>query len=175
MKKIITVAAVSIMAAASVLGCSGFAWHTEDGCHLLGRTYDMFGDLSGNRITVIAPGYELHTSPSGEGKTVTMKYGFIGNGIQGAPSPIFTDGINEKGLMGTLQNFPGYGHYNTQKSDDNLDIHPAFFVPYMLGTCSTVEEVAGLEKMLHVISRELMPEIPIREPGEVLPDQERPS
>ena len=78
MKKIITVAAVSIMAAASVLGCSGFAWHTEDGCHLLGRTYDMFGDLSGNRITVIAPGYELHTSPSGEGKTVTMKYGFIG-------------------------------------------------------------------------------------------------
>ena len=33
------------------------------------------------------------------------------------------------------------------------------------------EEVEHMEKMLHVISRELMPEIPIREPGEVLPEQ----
>ena len=112
MKKAITLTAVAL-AAAAAFGCSGFAWHTEDDCHLLGRTYDMFGDLSGNKITVIAPGYELHTSPSGNGGTVTMKYGFIGNGIQGSASPIFTDGINEHGLMGTLQNFPGYGHYNT--------------------------------------------------------------
>ena len=150
MKKAITIAAISLAAAASAFGCSGFAWHTEDGCHLLGRTYDMFGDLSGNRITVIAPGYELHTSPSGNGGTVTMEYGFIGNGIQGAPSPIFTDGINEKGLMGTLQNFPGYGHYNTQKEDGNTDLHPAFFVPYMLGTCSTVEEVAEAVKHINL-------------------------
>lgn len=149
MKKVLAIAAVSL-AAAAAFGCSGFAWHTEDGCHLLGRTYDMFGDLSGNKITVIAPGYELHTSPSGEGETITMKYGFIGNGIQGAPSPIFTDGINEKGLMGTLQNFPGYGYYNTQKSDENTDLHPAFFVPYMLGTCSSVEEVAEAVKHINL-------------------------
>ena len=141
MKKAITLTAVAL-AAAAAFGCSGFAWHTEDGCHLLGRTYDMFGDLSGNNITVIAPGYELHTSPSGTGETVTMEYGFVGNAIQGSASPIFTDGINEKGLMGTLQNFPGYGHYNTQVSDGNLNLHPAFFVPYMLGTCESVEEVA---------------------------------
>ncbi|MBO8436236.1 MAG: choloylglycine hydrolase family protein [Spirochaetes bacterium] len=150
MKRILAIAALSIAAAASAFGCSGFAWHTEDGCHLLGRTYDMFGDLSGNRITVVAPGYELHASPSGEGGTITMKYGFLGNAIQGAASPIFTDGINEKGLMGTLQNFPGYGHYNTQQMDGNTDLHPAFFVPYMLGTCSSVDEVEEAVKHLNL-------------------------
>ena len=149
MKKAITLTAVAL-AAAAAFGCSGFAWHTEDDCHLLGRTYDMFGDLSGNKITVIAPGYELHTSPSGNGGTVTMKYGFIGNGIQGSASPIFTDGINEHGLMGTLQNFPGYGHYNTQESESNMDLHPAFFVPYMLGTCTSVEEVAEAVKHINL-------------------------
>lgn len=149
MKKAITLTAVAL-AAAAAFGCSGFAWHTEDDCHLLGRTYDMFGDLSGNKITVIAPGYELHTSPSGNGGTVTMEYGFIGNGIQGSASPIFTDGINEHGLMGTLQNFPGYGHYNTQESESNMDLHPAFFVPYMLGTCTSVEEVAEAVKHINL-------------------------
>ena len=150
MRKALAVAAVSLAAASYVFGCSGFAWHTEDGCHLLGRTYDMFGDLSGNKITVIAPGYELNTSPSGNGGTVEMEYGFIGNAIQGAAAPIFTDGINEKGLMGTLQNFPGYGHYNTQQEEGNLDLHPAFFVPYMLGTCTSVEEVAEAVKHLNL-------------------------
>ena len=142
MKKILSIAAVSLMSAGLAFGCTSFAWHTVDGCHLLGRTYDMFGDLSGNRITVVAPGYELHTSPSGEGGTVEMIYGFLGNGLVGAPSPIMTDGINEHGLMGCLLNFPGYGHYNTQKGEGNLDLHPAFFVPYMLGTCRSVDEVA---------------------------------
>lgn len=31
-------------------GCSSFSWTTEDGRHLLGRTYDRFGDLAANQI-----------------------------------------------------------------------------------------------------------------------------
>ncbi len=34
-------------------GCSSFTWETEDGNHLLGRTYDQFGDLKQNRIAHI--------------------------------------------------------------------------------------------------------------------------
>ena len=124
------------------IGCSGFSWHTTDGRHLLGRTYDMFGDLKANRITLVAPGYGLASSP-GEGTgRIRLEYGFIGNAIQGSTSPIFTDGVNEHGLMGTLQNYPGYGHYDTYKDQGRVDLHPAFLVPYMLGTCTSVEDVA---------------------------------
>ena len=124
------------------IGCSGFSWHTADVRHLLGRTYDMFGDLKANRITLVAPGYELAVGPGDGTRRIRLDHGFIGNAIQGSTSPIFTDGVSEHGLMGTLQNYPGYGHYDTQKGNGRLDLHPAFLVPYMLGTCKSVEEVA---------------------------------
>ncbi len=125
-------------------GCSGFSWKSEDNLHFLGRTYDMFGDLRGNMITLIAEGYELNTSPSGEGEKVRLRYGLIGNAIQGSASPIFTDAINEKGLMGTLQNFPSYGHFDTQKGEGKTAVHPAFFLPYVLGLCSCIDELCEM-------------------------------
>ena len=150
MKRLLSIFVLVMFSVSTVFACSSFSWHTEDGLHLLGRTYDMFGDLSGNRITVVAPGYELAVSPSGEGGTVTMENGFLGNAIIGAASPIFTDGMNDHGLMGCLLNFPRYGYYNTQKAEGNLDLHPAFFVPYILGTCSTLDEVEEAVKHLNL-------------------------
>ena len=133
-------------------GCSGFTWQSTDNLHFLGRTYDMFGTLDANRITLIAPGFDLDTSPSGRGDRIRLDYGFIGNAIQGAPSPIFTDGINEKGLMGTLQNFPSFGHYDTQKGEGIRDLHPAFFLPYMLGLCSCVDELCERVRKINLTS-----------------------
>ena len=149
-KRLLSLFVLLMFSIGTIFACSSFSWHTEDGLHLLGRTYDMFGDLSGNRITVVAPGYELAVSPSGEGGTVTMENGFLGNAIIGAASPIFTDGMNDHGLMGCLLNFPRYGYYNTQKAEGNLDLHPAFFVPYILGTCSTLDEVEEAVKHLNL-------------------------
>ena len=37
-------------------GCSSFTWRTEDGRHLLGRTYDQFGDLTANRVISVPQG-----------------------------------------------------------------------------------------------------------------------
>lgn len=151
MKKLIASALVASAAAtAGLLACTGLAWQAGDGASFLGRTYDMFGDLSANKITVLAPGYELATSPDGEGETVIIEKGLIGNAIQGAASPIFTDAVNEDGLMGTLQNFPGYGHYDTNPDPEALDLHPAFFLPYILGTCSNLDEVEEAVKNLNL-------------------------
>ena len=36
--------------------CSSFSWETKDGRHLLGRTYDQFGDLAANRVIGVPPG-----------------------------------------------------------------------------------------------------------------------
>ena len=155
MKRLLAVMIALLIAVSPLFCCSGFSWQTADGLHLLGRTYDMFGTLEGNRITVIAPGYELETSPSGNGEKVVMEYGFVGNAILGSASPIFTDAINEEGLMGTLQNFPGYGYYDTNKGEGNLDLHPAFFIPYMLGTCKTLDEVEKKVETLNLTGEEI--------------------
>ncbi len=37
-------------------GCSSFSWETKDGLHLLGRTYDQFGDLKTNQVIQIPQG-----------------------------------------------------------------------------------------------------------------------
>ena len=144
MRRTLLAAAMSVVLCAAPIwaNCTSFAWENQDGSlHFLGRTYDMFGDLSGNRISVAGRGYEMSLSLDGS-RTEKMDYGFVGISVIGLPSPIIVDGINEKGLMGALLNFPGYGHFNTQKDAEHTDIHPAFFVGYLLGTCSSVEEVA---------------------------------
>ena len=125
------------------LACSGLSFESGDGCRFLGRTYDMFGTLDANRITCIAPGYELGLSPSGKGASVKLEYGLIGNAIRGPSFSIFTDGINSQGLMATLQNYPDCACYNTNRGPENTDLHPAFFIPYILGTCSSVAEAAA--------------------------------
>lgn len=122
--------------------CSSFSWSTKDGKHLLGRTYDMFGNLDANKISVIGEGYELSLSPDGS-RTVETEYGFLGMTVVGTTaSPVFVDGVNEKGLMGCLLNFPDYGYFNTNKAEGNLDIYPGSLLGYLLGTCATVDEAA---------------------------------
>lgn len=152
MRRTLLAAAMSVVLCASPVwaNCTSFAWENQDGSlHFLGRTYDMFGDLSGNRISVAGRGYDMSLSLDGS-RTEKMDYGFVGISILGFPSPIIVDGINEKGLMGALLNFPGYGHFNTQKDAGHTDIHPAFFVGYLLGTCSSVDEVAEKVRTLNL-------------------------
>ena len=67
-KKLITILLVAVALAGAAYACTSCAWTTEDGLHLLGRTYDMFGTLEGNRITVVKKGYSLQLSPSGSGE-----------------------------------------------------------------------------------------------------------
>ena len=152
MRRSLFAAALAIVLLAVPLwaDCTSFSWENQDGSlHFLGRTYDMFGDLSGNRISVAGRGYDMSLSLDGS-RTEKMDYGFAGISVIGLPSPIIVDGINEKGLMGALLNFPGYGYFNTQKDAEHTDIHPAFFVGYLLGTCSSVDEVAEKVKTLNL-------------------------
>lgn len=124
-------------------GCSSFSWETEDKKHLLGRTYDQFGNLYGNRIAAVPRSFHMKTEISETSNSAaTVKYAFLGMAVTGLETPVMVDGINEKGLMGALLNYPGYAVYDTQKHRDCLNIHPGFLVGYLLGQCATVEEVA---------------------------------
>ena len=126
------------------VGCSSFSWSTEDGKHLLGRTYDQFGDLSGNRVVAVPRGRVIQTEIQRETKReIPVTYGFVGMAVLGLSTPIMVDGVNERGLMVALLNYPGCAVYETQRGAGQLDLHPAFFTAYLLGTCATAEEVCA--------------------------------
>lgn len=124
-------------------GCSSFSWDTLDGKHLLGRTYDQFGNLDDNRIAVVPRGWKFPLEPTPHGQPeAAVQYKFGGMAVPGLATPIMVDGINEKGLMGALLNFPKYADYQAQQNDTELCVHPGFLVAYLLGECKNVDEVA---------------------------------
>lgn len=124
------------------LGCSSFSWETEDQKHLLGRTYDQFGELSGNRIAVVPRHFEMKTEISESSHSVvTTKYAFMGMAVLGLKTPVMVDGINEKGLMCALLNYPGYAVYDTQPESSCLRVHPGFLTGYLLGQCADLGDV----------------------------------
>ncbi len=125
-----------------ISGCSSFTWETMDGKHLLGRTYDQFGSMEGNRIAVVPRRYKMKTEVGDySDSVVTVKYAHLGMAVTGLHTPVIVDGINEKGLMGALLNFPEYAVYDTQLSKHNINVHPGFLTGYLLGQCENVEEV----------------------------------
>lgn len=125
-------------------GCSGFTWDTEDGKHLLGRTYDQFGNLEGNRIAVVPRNYRMRLGiDAADAAVCETQYAFTGMAVLGLDTPIMVDGINEKGLMGALLNFPAYADYGAQKGEKEFHVHPGFFVTFLLGVCGNLEEVAA--------------------------------
>lgn len=124
-------------------GCSSFSWETENKKHLLGRTYDQFGNLCGNRIAAVPRSFHMKTEISeNSNSAVKVKYAFLGMAVTGLKTPVMVDGVNEKGLMGALLNYPGYAVYDTQRHKDCLNVHPGFLVACLLGQCATVGEAA---------------------------------
>lgn len=123
------------------LGCSSFSLETLDQKHLLGRTYDMFGNLDGNKIAFTPRGHKINLEIEQESNIIESKYSFLGMAVLGLYSPIMVDGINEKGLMAALLNYPSYAIYNTQPDNNEVDVHPAFFLNYLLSQCKSIEEV----------------------------------
>ena len=136
-------------------GCSSFAWNTEDGRHLLGRTYDQFGTLSGNRIVLIPPGTAMGPAVGSGEKNVRIRYAMAGMAVMGLHTPILVDGVNEKGLMGALLNYPGYGICEMMKRDGQSFVHPGFLVSFLLGQAGSVEEAVQELKKIR-ISNELV-------------------
>lgn len=129
--------------------CSSFSWETKSGLHLLGRTYDQFGNLHANRIAVIPRGYSFFSDLT-RGTKLTGQHAFTGMAILGFETPIIADGLNEAGLMGALLHYPRYAVYDTQKQTGHMDVHPGCFITLMLSQCATVHDVAGMCRKINL-------------------------
>lgn len=139
-------------------GCSSFSWETQDKKHLLGRTYDQFGNLDGNRIAAVPRNYIMKTELDPEsGITVKNKYSFIGMSVIGFDFPLMVDGINEKGLMGALLHYPGYAVYGKKgRGTQAMSVHPGCLAGYILGQCASVDEAAAHLALLELTDERIM-------------------
>lgn len=125
------------------IGCSSFTWETEDGRHLLGRTYDQFGDLAANRIILVPQGVPCFPGLRPEGDGGAGRFGYTGMAVLGFGEPILVDGVNSAGLMGALLHYPGYAVYQSGPEPGRTAVHPGRLLAWLLGRCAGVEEAVG--------------------------------
>ena len=128
-------------------GCSSFSWKTKNGLHLLGRTYDQFGDLAANRVIGVPQGEPCAPGLGPEGG-VPGRYGYTGMAVLGFGEPILVDGVNSAGLMGALLHFPEYAVYKNTAEPGNTAVHPGRLLAWLLSRCAGVEE--AVEELSHI-------------------------
>ena len=129
-------------------GCSSFSWETRDGHHLLGRTYDQFGDLAANRVISVPQGIPCSPGLRPEGGSEKGRYGYTGMAVLGFGEPILVDGVNSAGLMGALLHYPGYAHYLSDPRPETMAVHPGRLLAWLLSRCADVEEcVQAMEQI----------------------------
>lgn len=81
------------------------------------------------------------------GRILREHYSMVGMATVSGGYPLYYDATNEKGLSMAGLNFPGNAVYYAE-SEENENITPFEFIPYILGLCDGVDEaVEKIEKM----------------------------
>lgn len=124
--------------------CSSFSWQTTDGLHLLGRTYDQFGDLKANRVIRVPKGIPCSPGMKTDPAAPRSLYSCTGMAVLGFGEPILVDGVNETGLMGALLHYPEYAYYEPKAKPGLTAVHPGRLLPFLLGQCARLTDVLSL-------------------------------
>lgn len=121
-------------------GCTSFSWETKDGRHLLGRTYDQFGDLRVNRVIAVQKGAPCAAGLRPGWAVSPSRHAYTGMAVLGFGEPIVVDGVNTAGLMGALLHYPGYAAYCPEAAPGSYPVHPGRLLAWLLARCGSVEE-----------------------------------
>ena len=100
-----------------------------------GRTLDYDMDF-GEEVVITPRAFPL---PLRHKKGLNSHYAIIGMAKVADNYPLYFDAANEKALAMAGLNFPENAHYFSQKADGN-DIASFELIPYILGSCASVEE-----------------------------------
>lgn len=129
--------------------CTGVALTAKDGSKIVARTMEWGGFKMPSRLVLIPRGYTQNAvTPTGkDGMLIKAKYGYAGIGV--LDDDFMAEGVNEKGLLGELFYFPGYGfpekYDPSQKASSITD---AQFLDWVLSNFATVDEmIENLDKI----------------------------
>lgn len=158
MKRILTltlaVLAGMVIGAGQCEACTGITLTSKDSCTIVARTIEWGGSDLNSRYVVVPRGYTMQSYlPGGttDGMKFTARYGYVGLSVE--QKEFVAEGLNEAGLSAGLFYFPNYGKYedyNPQyKAQSIADLQ---LVSWVLGTCSTVDEVIKAIGEVHVVA-----------------------
>lgn len=141
--------------------CTSITMTTKDQPILLARTMDFAVVLDAEPTFIPRKKFIFDNDDSYNRKN---EYAFVGMARQVTNEQfVFADGLNEKGLSCAALYFSGYADYNSQDTTKTYSFAPHDVVPFLLSTCSTIEEVT--ETMNHA----QVEDIPLEFLGIVLP------
>ena len=115
--------------------CTTISFKYNQG-YVFGRTLEMGIAMDHDIMYLSAKHPQFINAEDG---MLESKYAVLGTSFTGYES--FGDGINEKGLMGSNNFFPGFGSFAAEPSLEKLNIILAEAFDYLLSYCSTVQEV----------------------------------
>lgn len=134
--------------------CTASNYLTEN--HYFGRNFDY--EISYHeRVTITPRNYEFKYRKIEDVKT---HYAIIGiaAGIDGYP--LYYDACNEKGLAMAGLNFEGNAVYR-ESEEGMINITPFEFIPYILGSASSVSEARKLLGEINLVNIDFADELPL--------------
>lgn len=151
---ILSVLACLVSCIMPCVACTGITLTSKDSCTIVARTIEWGGSDLNSRYVVVPRGYTMQSYlPGGttDGMKFTARYGYVGLSVE--QKEFVAEGLNEAGLSAGLFYFPNYGKYedyNPQyKAQSIADLQ---LVSWVLGRCSTVDEVIKAIGEVHVVA-----------------------
>lgn len=91
--------------------------------------------------------------------TLERHYAIIGMATVAEGYPLYAEGVNEKGLYLAGLNFPGNACYPCGPAD-GTSAAPYELIPWLLGTCETVDQAEEKLRCTHLLDQPFLPSMP---------------
>lgn len=140
LNRLVAASCIGLLAVSPALACTDVQVNAADGSAFSVRSMEFALDLKSEVVIVPRGRAMVSQGPKGKGLNWTSKYGFVGVNVFG--EPIYTDGLNEKGLgVGALY-LPGETEYQSVGDTDGARaLANTDFVTWVLGNFGTIDEV----------------------------------
>ena len=116
--------------------CTSLSLPAPDGTHLFGRTLDLDTHF-GESVTLTPRRYPFHFDGC---YPLTHHHALLGMAAVIDGYPLYAEAMNEKGLCMAGLRFAENAVYADTPRGGWLNLAPWELIPYLLGTCATVEE-----------------------------------
>lgn len=134
--------------------CTAATYTTKD--HYFGRNLDL--EFSYNETVTVTP--RNYPFQFRKVKALESHYAMIGMAFVVDNYPLYYDATNEKGLSMAGLNFPENADYK-QETEGKDNVTPFEFIPWILGQCSTIEEVKELLSRINLININFSEKLPL--------------
>ena len=136
--------------------CTAATYKTRD--FYMGRTLD-YEFSYGDEITVTPRNYVFSLR---HGEKLENHYAIIGMAHVAGDYPLYYDAVNEKGLGIAGLNFVGNATYKPVNLDsDKKQITQFELIPFILGTCASLEEAKDALKNMDLVDTPFSPQLPV--------------